>query len=107
MKYLSHGEGIIFLKSTVAHLTQKRPDSSRFAQHGIDAAQTVLPVRRIVTKWQRLLDIDNGINAEAAKTFVQPPIDVLVNLLPDFWIFPVEIGLFPVKDMEILFVRPR
>ncbi len=73
----------------------------------MDAAQAVFPVLLIITERQGFLDIDNGVYAETAQALVQPPVDVLINFLPDFRVFPVQVRLFLMKYMEILLIGAR
>ena len=77
-------------------------------QHAVCRAESVLPVCRVILERQGFFDVDNSIEAEAGQTSVEPPVDHLVDLLTEFRILPVEVGLFFVEHMEIVFVlMPR
>ena len=104
---LADGKRIIFRESFPFHFLQKFTDASGMFQHFAYGAQAVVPIRCIVAERQRLLDIDDRVDAETAQAFVQPPVDVFVNFLTYLWVFPVQIRLLFMKDMKILFVRAR
>ena len=67
--------------------------------------QAVRPVHRIVLEGLRLLDIDDGIHPEAAQALFQPPVDILIDLLPNLRVFPVQIRLLFMEHMEVELVR--
>ena len=107
VKYFAYGKGVVFSEGAVAHFSQKLSDSGCLFQHGPDVAQPVFPVGFIAVQGQRLFDIDNGVDAETAKAFFQPPVHIFIDFLPNLGIFPVQIGLLFVEHMEILFVGAR
>ena len=100
-------ECIVFLKGAVSHLAKEVTDSLCFFQHLPDTAKTVFTIRLIVMHRKCFLDIDNRINTESTKTFIQPPVDILINFFPYFRVLPVQIGLFLMKNMQILFICSR
>ena len=95
---------IIRMKTFLCHLTQKFSDAICIFQHSLHAAHSIASICRIVLKRKLLLDIDDGINAEAAKTFLHPPSDILKYFFPYLRILPVEIRLLFMKKMKILFI---
>ena len=95
------GEGPVGLKCTVAHLAQEFSYAGGLLQHAADGAQPVRPVGHIVAERKGLFDVDDGVDPETGKPLVQPPVDHGVDFFADFRVLPVEIGLFPVKDMQI------
>ena len=97
-------ECIVFLKGAVSHLAKEVADSLCFFQHLPDTAKTVFTIRLIVMHRKCFLDIDNRINTESTKTFIQPPVDILINFFPYFRVLPVQIGLFLMENMQILFI---
>ena len=105
VKNLAHGKSLVGTEGFFLHFSQKISDSLRFLQHISDIAQSIIPVSGIIGKRQFFLNVDDCVNPKAAKTFFHPPADIFVNFLPDLGIFPVEIRLFFMKNMEILFVR--
>ena len=55
----------------------------------MNAAKPVLPVGRIIAEGQSLFDVDNGVDPKACQALVKPPVDVFIDFLPEFGIFPV------------------
>ena len=51
---------------------------------------------------QGLFDIDDGVDPEAAQALVKPPVDHPVDLFPQTGIFPVEVGLLLMEDMQVV-----
>ena len=85
----ANGERIIFTEGLLRQLVQEIDDASGIREHIVDMAQTVSPVYRIIPERKRLFNIDDGINAETCQTFVQPPVDHLIDFLAQFGILPV------------------
>ena len=85
----------------VAHLAEKVPDTGGILKHAVNAAEPVGAVRRVIAEGKGFFNIDYGINPEAGKAPVQPPVDHFVDLFTDRGIFPVEVGLLFVEDMEV------
>ena len=55
-----------------------------------------------------LVDVDDRIDAEAGKPLVEPPVDHFVNFLTKLRIFPVQVRLLFVEQVQVTFVRmPR
>ena len=107
IKNFAHRECVIFLKGTVSHLAKEVTDSLRFFQHLLDTAKTVFTIRLIIMHRKCFLDIDNRINTESAKSFVQPPVDILIDFFSYFRVLPVQIRLFLMEHMQILFICSR
>ena len=105
VEYFPNGKRVVGEERTVAHFTQEFAYASGIFQHVVNKAQAVCAVNRVIFIWKLFLDIDDGINTEAPKTFVQPPVDIFVNFLPYSFVFPVEIRLFFVEQVHILLVR--
>ena len=97
----SDSEGTVRGKGPVAHLAEKVPDTGGILKHAVNAAEPVGAVRRVIAEGKGFFNIDNGINPEAGKAPVQPPVDHFVDLFTDRRIFPVEVGLLFVEDVEI------
>ena len=76
-------------------------------EHILKAGKSILSVRFIIVERNCLLDIHDRIDPEAAKPFIQPPVDVLIDFFTKLRILPVEIWLFLVEYMQILFVGSR
>ena len=93
------------VKGAVSHFTQKLSHALCLCKHIVNCAKSVCAVRSIIFIGEFFLNIDNGINAEAAETAIQPPVDIFVNFFPDFRVFPVKIRLFFMEKMQVLFVR--
>ena len=89
VEHFPHGEGVVLFESAVPHFSQKFADSPGFLQHFHNAAQAVLPVRRVIAERVGLFDVDNGVNPKTGKTLVEPPVNIFVNFLSQFGIFPV------------------
>ena len=100
-------ECIVFLKCTVSHLAKEITDSFCLFQHLLNAAKTIFTIRLIIMHRKCFLDIDDRINTESAKSFVQPPIDILINFFSYFRVLPVQIRLFLMEHMQILFICSR
>jgi len=91
-------------EAAVAHFPQEFSDAFRFLQHIGNVRQAVAAVCRIIMERQSLLDIDDGIDTEPGKAFVQPPVDHLIDFFPKLRILPVQVRLLFVKDMQIVTV---
>ena len=83
---------------------QKVIDTFRIMKHVIDACQPVITVCRIAGINIRLFNVHDCIDTEAGYTAIQPPVDHFVYFFPEFGILPVQIRLFFVKDMHVIFV---
>lgn len=92
-------------KGTIPHFSQKFSYTPGLCKHIVNRAKSVCPVRSIIFIGEFFLNIDNGIDAEAAETAIQPPVDIFVNFFPDVRVFPVKIRLFFMEKMQVLFVR--
>ena len=103
----TYRKSIVRLEGAVTHFSEKFSDSGSFLQHFIDAAEPVLAVRLIIMHGESFFDVNDSINAESAKTFVQPPVNIFVYFLTKLWILPVQIWLFLMKNMKVLFVGSR
>lgn len=89
VKYFAYGKGVIFAEGTIPHLTEKLADTMGLPQHGIHTAETVFPVRRIIMHRQRFFDVYDGVYAETAQSFVQPPVYVFIYFFAHLRVFPV------------------
>ena len=56
---------------------------------------------------RRLLDVDDGVDAESTDPLLHPPSDVLVYFLAQLRVFPVEVGLLFVEDVHIELIGAR
>ena len=74
-------------------------------QHFGDGTKPVAAVRFIITERQRLFDVDDRVNAEPAQSLLQPPVDIFIDFPANPGIFPVQIRLLSVKNMQIKFIR--
>ena len=105
VEHLRHGEGIVLGKGMGFQICQEISHALHAVHHLGAHGQAVRAVRRIVREGQILFDIDDGVDPEARKALVQPPVHHVVELLPHHRIFPVQIRLLLGKHMEIVFVR--
>ena len=102
---LADSESVVGCEGLVPHLAQKFADPLRFPQHVVNGGQAVLPVRGIVAKDRRLLDVDDGVDAESSDPLFHPPADVLIYFLPDLGVLPVQVRLLLMEYMQIKLVR--
>ena len=91
-------------KAAVPELPEEFTDTLCIPQHIADGCKAVRPVSRVILKGQRFLDIDDRIDPESGKPFIEPPVDHVIDLFPDLRILPVEIRLLFVEYMEIVFI---
>ena len=102
---LTYRKSIVWFESMVTHLAEEFSDTGCILKHIVDAGKSVRAVNRVIFEWKFFLDIDDRVNTESTDSTVKPPVDVFVNFLAYFRVFPVKIRLFFVEDVEILFVR--
>ena len=105
IKDLPYRKSIMWGKSPIAHFSQKFSYAVGILKHVVNAGKPVWSVSRIVLERQFFLNIDNSINTETADSAIQPPVDVFVNFFTNFRVFPVQIRLFFMENMQVLFVR--
>ena len=103
-KYFTYSKCLMFFECFCFHLMQKVIDTFRIMKHVIDACQPVITVCRIAGINIRLFNVHDCIDTEAGYTAIQPPVDHFVYFFPEFGILPVQIRLFFVKDMHVIFV---
>ena len=102
VKDFAYGKGLMGPEGFVPHFAQEIPDALCLVQHVVDGTEAVRPVRRVVVEGQGLFDIDDGVDPEAAQALVKPPVDHPVDLFPQTGIFPVEVGLLLMEDMQVV-----
>lgn len=96
------GEGVVRTEGAVGQLVEQVCQAHRVPQHPMGGAQAIGPVGGIVHRQRnRLFDIDDGVDAEAGQALVQPPVDHPVDFLAQSGIFPVQVGLFFVEQVQI------
>ena len=105
IKDLPYRKSIMWGKSPIAHFPQKFSYAVGILKHVVNAGKPVWSVSRIVLERQFFLNIDNSINTETADSAIQPPVDVFVNFFTNFRVFPVQVRLFLMENMQVLFVR--
>src|SRR5699024_6651618 len=102
---LSYRECVMRTEGFLSHLFQKFSDPLRLSQHMVDTGKAVRSVHRIIPERKFFLDIDDSVDADTSKSFIQPPVDIFIYFLPYPGIFPVQIRLLFMKYMKILFIR--
>ena len=103
---LCHGKNIVTGKNLLLKLIEKIQYSRSVGNHAMNIDHTVIAVRLTVHKHLRLLDVDNGIDAETAHALVQPEVGRIIERPTHSGIFPVEIRLCRGKGMQIILL-PR
>ena len=91
-------------KTAVPELSEEFAYSLCIPQHISDGGKAVRSVSRVILKGQGFLDIDDRVDPESGKPFIEPPVDHVIDLFPDLRILPVEIRLLFMEYMEIVFI---
>ena len=107
IKDLCHSKRIMFCKCILFDILKIFPDAFYFFNHFHTADKAVRSVRLIRREIQILFNIDDRVNTETCQSFVQPPVDHLIDFLSERRILPVQIGLLSGKHMKIIHVCPR
>ena len=91
IKNFSNGKGMVRLKTTISHFSEKITDSLRFRNHSCTIAHSVIPIHRKImsAKRENFLNIQNSIDTEAGYALVQPPVNHLIDFFSEFRILPV------------------
>ena len=71
-------------ESAVTHFSQEFADTDCMLEHLGWAAHTICTVCRVILPWKRLFDVDDRIDTEAGKFFIEPPVDHLVDFIAQF-----------------------
>ena len=104
------GEDIVAVEDLPAEFVEKVEDARRISDHLVDGRQAVGAVDGAVCEDGRFLDVDDGIDAEAADAFGYPEIGRIIEGLADGRIFPIQIGLFDGEGVQVIllpFFAPR
>ena len=108
IKHFAHCKSIMGAKGSIPQFCQKIAHPHCLMQHVMYIGEAILPVHRIVMERECFFNVNNGVNAETSQSFIQPPVDHSVDLFPALRILPVQIRLFPMKQVHIIFVlMPR
>ena len=81
---------------------EKVEDTRCIGDNRMNRRQAISPVDGAIFKDSRFLNIDDGIDAEAADALIEPEIGGVVQCLADLGIFPVEVRLFSRKGMQVI-----
>ena len=104
------GEDIVAVEDVAAKFVEKIEDARRIGNHLVDRRQAIGAVDRAVGQDGRFLDVDDGIDAEAADAFIDPEIGCIIEGLADGRIRPIQIGLFDGEGVQVIllpFFAPR
>ena len=104
IKHFAHCKSIMGAKGSIPQFCQKIAHPHCLMQHVMYIGEAILPVHRIVMERKCFFYVNNSVNAETSQSFIQPPVDHAVDLLPALRVLPVQIRLFPMKQMHIVFV---
>ena len=109
---LADGEDVVPVEDACAELVQEVEDARRVRRHLVDARHAVRRVRLAVCKDGGLLDVGDGVDAEAADALCEPEVCGGEERLPDLGVLPVEVGLRLGEGVQVvlaalLAVRPR
>ena len=98
---LADREDVVTVEYVAAELVQEVEDARRVGRHLVDAGEAVSTVDRAVLE-RRLLDVDDGIDAEAADTLVEPEVRGVKEGLAHLWVLPVEVRLRLGKRVQVV-----
>lgn len=104
------GEDIVAVEDVAAKFVEKIEDARRIGNHLVDRRQAIGAVDRAVGQDGRFLDVDDGIDAEAADAFIDPEIGRIIEGLADGRILPIQIWLFDGEGVQVIllpFFAPR
>ena len=68
----------------------------------MNGAEAVRPVSGIIPERKRFFNINDRVDPETGDSLVKPPVYHLVNRFPHLRVLPVQIRLFPVKQVKII-----
>ena len=102
VEQLGNGKGVVGTEGAVGQLIEHIRQTHRVLQHPMGGTQAIRAVGGIVHRQRDgLLDIDDRVDAEARHALVQPPVDHFVDFLAQGGVFPVQVGLLFVEQMQI------
>ena len=111
----TNSQAVVMVQDFAAHFTHechetrtvrhhlKRRLQKTFLHHGCVGQAFQCGVLRI--RLPRLGDHVDHIHAETAHAFFQPEVHQVVNLLPDFGVLPIQVGLLFGKHVEVVLTR--
>ena len=102
---LAYGEGVVLGEGLPLQLLKEVADAVGGFHHFRAEGQAVGAVRLEGGKVQVLLDVDDGVDAEARHALVQPPVDHFINLLAHHRVLPVQVRLLRGEHVEVVQVR--
>ena len=108
---LADGEDVVPVEDARAEFVQEVEDARRIRRHLMDARHAVGRVRLAVGEDSGLLDVGDGVDAEAADAFSKPEVRGGEEGFSHLGIFPVEVGLRFGEGVQVVFpaflaVRP-
>ncbi len=97
----AHRHHIVVCQRFAVHFLQEFMHARAVGIHFFDGAAKIAEV--CIRKIQSLGNERNHIHAKTVDALIQPEAHELIYFLPNFWVFPVQIGLFFGKQMEVVF----
>ena len=107
IKYFAYSKCFVFLECMFLQIFQKFSDTIYFVYHFPTAGKSIRTIRLEIWKVQIFLDINDCINTESGETFFKPPVDHFIKLFSQNRVFPVKIGLFFGKHVQVVFISTR
>nr|VUD34448.1 Uncharacterised protein [Raoultella sp. NCTC 9187] len=96
------GHAAEFFKGLLLQFVEEKLNPRPVAGLAFDGGQTVDTVWRQRAEVLILFDKGNGVDAEPGDSFCQPPVNHCVNFFAQHRVFPVQVGLFFMKHVEIV-----
>ena len=107
IKYFAYSKCFVFLECMFLQIFKKFSDTIYFVYHFPTAGKSIRTIRFEIRKVQILLDVNDCINTESGKSFFKPPVDHFIKFFSQKRVFPVKIGLFFGKHVQVVFISTR
>ena len=99
---LAHHKDVAAVTHGSLELVQEVEDTRGVGRGGVHRAHAVLAVDRAVRKDGGLLDVGDGIDAEAAHALVGPEVGDVDQCTAHVGVLPVEVGLLRSKGVQVV-----